>query len=417
MSNPLQLWKDEWHQQHGQERFLRVRWLLNPNQTPLENVELVEYEGLVAEIRALPASEADVLPAILIPALVNAHTHLEFSMLTDAICPALPFQDWITSLIQWRRARDPEDESSIRKGLAESRRYGVTSLGEITTTHAVLPIDVPEGSTVVSFREILGLQQEQIGELIQTASDHLNHTTPTAQRGSVQSGLSPHAPYSVHPNLYEALIELAVSRNAPVAMHLAETTDEIELLEDGKGAFAEFLQRRGLWNADVFPGGRLIRDFLEPLARVPRALAIHGNYFSSRDIHFLARHTNIATVYCPRTHAYFRHTPHPLPQLLEAGASVVLGTDSRASNPDLSVWKELQRVAAQFPEISIPQLLALVTTNAADAMGLPVKRHQILAERPLHAVMLNAAEAGDLRSLVCHSSTQPVFTILGGDAE
>ncbi len=418
MPNPLQRWKDDWNQKHGQERFLRVRWLLNPNETPLENVELVEHRGVVTEIRPLAASGAHALPAILIPTLVNAHTHLEFSMLTESIRPALPFQDWITALIRWRRGTDPEDEICIRKGLAESCRCGVTSLGEITTTHAVLPGDVPAGSTVISFREILGLQQEQISKLMQTASDHLNHTIPTAPTSSVQSGLSPHAPYSVHPKLYEALIELAVSRKAPVAMHLAETTDEIELLQDGKGAFVEFLQRLGLWNADVFPGGRTIRDFLEQLARIPRALAIHGNYFSSSDIQFLARHTNIATVYCPRTHAFFRHTPHPLPQLLEVGASVVLGTDSRASNPDLSVWKELQCVAAQFPHIPIPQLLALATTNAADALGLPVERHRIRTEQPFHGVILNAdPEARDLRSLVRHSSTQPVITIMGDDAE
>ena len=77
MVHSLDQWKEDWRQKHGQERFLRVRWLLNPNETPLQNVELVEYQGVVAEIRILPASVTDVLPAILIPTLVNAHTHLE----------------------------------------------------------------------------------------------------------------------------------------------------------------------------------------------------------------------------------------------------------------------------------------------------------------------------------------------------
>lgn len=96
----------------------------------------------------------------------------------------------------------------------------------------------------MSFREILGLRQEQIPELVQTANEHLNRFTGTSPKnGSVKAGLSPHAPYSVHPDLYESLIDVAVSRNVPVAMHLAETTDEIELLHDGKGAFVEFLQQ------------------------------------------------------------------------------------------------------------------------------------------------------------------------------
>ena len=104
------------------------------------------------------------------------------------------------------------------------------------------------------------------------------------------------------------------------------------------------------------PGGRSIREFLEQLARVPRALAIHGNYFSEDDIRFLSGHPNVATVYCPRTHACFGHTKHPIQRLLAAGARVVLGTDGRASNPDLSIWKELQFVATHFPHISIPHL-------------------------------------------------------------
>ncbi len=409
MTDPLQSWKDDWQSRSGSERILRVRWLLNPNEVPLENVEIVEQHGHITEIRRLAAASDNILPVIMIPPLVNAHTHLEFSALPEPIRPALPFPDWISAVIQWRRSTVDRNMDGVQQGLMQSQRVGVTTIGEITTTQQVHPRDLAEGCRVVCFREIIGLQRERIPELICQAKQNF----AAGRDKSIIHGLSPHAPYTVHPELFESLIELAENHNAIVAMHLAETRDELELLHDGNGRFADFLTRIGLWNASTFPGGRSIRDFLEQLVRVPRALAIHGNYFSDDDIRFIARHANLTTVYCPRTHAFFEHEPHPIERLLAAGARVVLGTDSRASNPDLSVWKELQFVAAHFLDIPIPQLLAMVTTNAADSLGLAVEDYSLLAGGKLRCVMLNTeCAASDLRQVICHSTTQPATSIL-----
>lgn len=346
----------------------------------------------------------------MIPTLVNAHTHLEFSALSEPIRPALPFPDWIFAVIQWRRST-VDDNTGVPQGLMESHRSGVSTIGEITTTQQVHARDLAEGNRVVSFREIIGLQRERILELHCQAELHLD----TYADESVICGLSPHAPYTVHPELFESLIELAVNRHAVVAMHLAETPDELELLHDGSGRFVDFLSQLGLWDTSTFPGGRSVRDFLEQLVRAPRALAIHGNYFSDEDIRFAARHSNLATVYCPRTHAFFGHKQHPILRLLAAGARVVLGTDSRASNPDLSVWKELQFVAAHFPDISIPQLLAMVTSDAADSLGLAVDNYSIRAGRHLRCVMLKTSSVeSDLRQVICHATTQPTILIHEG---
>ncbi|MEJ7595376.1 MAG: amidohydrolase family protein [Planctomycetaceae bacterium] len=332
----------------------------------------------------------------------------------NRIHPALPFQDWITAIIHSRRGVDTLSGEAIQQGLAESLRNGVTAVGEITTTQPVCPDDIAEGCHVVSFREIIGLQPERIPELLQLAAAHLSRHSDSSGNESVVGGLSPHAPYTVHPELFSSLLELAVSRNAVVAMHLAETEDELELLHDGKGRFADFLIGLGLWNPATFPGGRSIRDYLDPLAMAYRALAVHGNYFSREDIQFMARHPNMATVYCPRTHAFFRHTPHPIRQLLSAGARVVLATDSRASNPDLSLWKELQFVATHFPDISIARVLAMGTSDAADSVGMPIEHHEICEGAALQCVMLNADfDAKNLRSLFCHPSTQPGAVLIG----
>jgi cytosine/adenosine deaminase-related metal-dependent hydrolase len=410
MTDPLQSWKDTWQSRNGGERILRVRWLLNPNESPLENVEIVEQQGHITEIRHQAATTDKILPVVMIPTLVNAHTHLEFSALSRPIRPALPFADWISAVIQWRRSTVDGNTDGVPQGLMESQSAGVFTIGEIKTTQQVHVCDLSKGSRVVSFREIIGLQRERIPDLLHQAERHF----AAGEDESIICGLSPHAPYTVHPELFESLMKLAVNRNAVVAMHLAETRDELELLHDGKGRFTQFLKNIGMWNASTFPGGRSIRDFLEQLVRAPRALAIHGNYFSDEDIRFIAKHGNLTTVYCPRTHAFFEHERHPIQRLLAAGARVVLGTDSRASNPDLSVWKELQFVAAHFPDIPIPQLLAMVTTDAADSLGLSVEDYSLRAGRKLRCVMLNTASiASDLRHVICHSTTQPAISIVG----
>jgi cytosine/adenosine deaminase-related metal-dependent hydrolase len=126
----------------------------------------------------------------------------------------------------------------------------------------------------------------------------------------------------------------------------------------------------GVWQEDVIPRGARPIDYLRPLAAVGRALVIHGNYLDDVEIEFLCAQPNITLIYCPRTHAYFRHAPHPWRKVLEGGGRVALGTDSRASNPDLSLWREVQFLRQQFPGLAPARLLELATCEGARALGL-----------------------------------------------
>jgi cytosine/adenosine deaminase-related metal-dependent hydrolase len=153
-------------------------------------------------------------------------------------------------------------------------------------------------------------------------------------------------------------------------MHLAETTAELELLANSAGEFVPFLQSLGVWREDVVPRGSQTLDYLKVLALAPRVLVIHGNYLDAVDIEFLVSHPNFSVVYCPRTHAYFGHPPHPWRQLLSRGVNVALGTDSRASNPDLSLFNELKFVRQLAPEFDPGELLRLGTLNGAFALGI-----------------------------------------------
>ena len=120
----------------------------------------------------------------------------------------------------------------------------------------------------------------------------------------------------------------------------------------------------------VFPVGKRPFDYLKVLATAHRCLVIHGNYLDDAEIAFLAENAaKMAVVYCPRTHAYFRHAPYPLEKMLAAGVTVALGTDSRASSPDLSLLAEMRFVAKQYPQIDRRRILRLGTIDAARALG------------------------------------------------
>jgi cytosine/adenosine deaminase-related metal-dependent hydrolase len=196
------------------------------------------------------------------------------------------------------------------------------------------------------------------------------HVNDLKRHPSLVGGISPHAPYSVAPQLFRDLVEHARTSRVPLAVHLAETPDELELLANGSGPLVDLFSESGFWRSDAIPRGTIPLHYLWLMDSLPRALIIHGNYLTAEECDFLAGKPNLTVVYCPRTHAHFRHEPHPWIELQKRGAHVALGTDSRASNPDLSLWNEVQFLRSRFPQVAPATLLELATQAGASALGL-----------------------------------------------
>ena len=386
---------------------LRCGWLLNPNEAPRQNVRITVRDEVVVEIADLPADErSEVRPIAVLPPFVNAHTHLEFSSLLNPVLPASPFPDWIRSVIRYRIDNPTPEftQNSVGRGLQETVLAGVSLVGEITTSDDGKASLESQQMAAVSFREFIGFRSETIGLQLDVAANLAQ--TPSEV---VTLGLSPHAPYSVHPDLFEGLIDIAIDRELPVAMHLAETRDEIELLQNRKGRFVKFLQNMNLWEDETLGAIRSVMPYLRALARCKHALAVHCNYLLPEEIQFLADNPNIAVIYCPRTHHWFGHSPHPYLKLVQAGGTVILGTDSRASNPDLSIWRELQYVANLPKSPPLWDLLHMITTSAATALGRQDANHRIMEGSRFNAVTVDCASTSTstLNGALSHSDCQP----------
>ena len=320
-------------------------------------------------------SPRDLGNVAIVPGLVNTHTHLEFSELTDPLGePGMPLVDWIRQVIEQRKPHKTQTSLPIQRGLLESVQSGVTTTGEIATgCIADYPVD-EFGTMLTLFFEVIGFSGPRSVSAFDAVLEKLDEAS-RAEAGDVRLGISPHAPYTVHPDLIARLADLSAERRLPLAMHLAESRDELRLLAQGDGPFRDLLEERSMWDASAIPHGSRPLDYLHQLSRSHRALVVHGNYLDDEELGYLAaRADRIALVYCPRTHAYFRHQTYPLAKAMALGVSVALGTDSRASNPDLNLWDELRYVAEHHAEISRKEVLRLGTLYGAKALG---REHEV----------------------------------------
>ena len=355
-----------------------ARWILPVSSPPLAGgaVEIDASGRVLAVHREPPAGAHDLGDVALVPGLVNAHTHLEFSELAEPLQPAQPFAAWLRALVAYRRQRG-DAQRAIRAGLSQSRTCGTIAVGDIDTRgkpdqYSAADPDqdlAQRPAHVVAFRELLGLDPATVALQTGTAAEFLDHPSTMSSQGVVR-GLSPHAPYTVHPRLLDSAISLALNARAPLTMHLAETRAELECLAAGTGDLVEMLTAAGIWQGPLYPGGTRPLDFLRRLAPLPRVAIAHGNYLAEDELDFLAVRPNFTLVYCPRTHAFFGHRDHPWQKLAERGAVVAIGTDGRCSNPDLSVWGELQFLRRNFPPADAAQLLRMGTLHGAIALGL-----------------------------------------------
>ncbi|MGB0595991.1 MAG: amidohydrolase family protein [Rubripirellula sp.] len=340
-----------------------ARWLLPITAPPIPGGWIRVAGGEVVEVgsESVPLDAVDLGEMAILPGLVNAHTHLEFSDFSEPIgYPGVPLNQWIGMVISSRGQANPtQKQHAIKVGMQEMASTGTVLAGEISTP----PCDYPNGGPqLIRFSEVVGLDLERGDERFAAARAMIDVDDRAA--------ISPHAPYSTPWSLIERCVDLAYSTNRPLAMHIAESPAERELLRNGRGEFAEALKSLGVWQEGLFPWGEqpLIR-LIQLLSRTRRSLVIHGNDLSDPEIDVMARYPNLTVVYCPRTHHFFRYPDHPVARLQAAGVRVALGTDSRASNPDLNLWKEVQYLLHHRMDLSPGNVLEMATVNGARALG------------------------------------------------
>lgn len=340
---------------------LTARWVFPVARPPLERgVVTIAGERIVAvEASRKSKVDVDLGDLAILPGLVNAHTHLDLTGARGQCPPTTDFTQWLRQVVAFRRGRTPEQvRGDIAAGVEQAIASGTTLLGDIASEGVSLSLLSAAACRAVVYYELLGLTQERAEEAIAKARVWCDQSRMAGPR----LGLSPHAPYSVQCTLFQQALDMALTHDVPLAVHVAETAEELELLKNHQGRFKRFLHALGVWNPAGLVGSV---DELCSMYRRARVLWIHGNYLSGFED--LPSHHSI--VYCPRTHAAFGHPPHPFRKFLERGARVALGTDSLASNPDLDILAEARLVRRLHPDLPAVDLLFMLTLAGAEALG------------------------------------------------
>lgn len=405
----------------------RCRHILPMAGPPLENGWLRVARGRIVALDSgrPPAGAIDLGDAIVLPGLVNAHTHLEFSDLRAPLDAAGGLPGWIGRVVPLRRERDAAPgaaekvAAALRRGLVESALAGVTTIGEIATQVDVAAVTTG-GPRVRTFREALGLSAAAGEAAFRSLVGDLDRLAA----GAAAAGISPHAPYSVAAPLGRRLVAEACRRRLPVAMHVAESLAEQELVARGTGSLRQLLEDLGAWRPECPPHLLPAAEWITRLARAPRGIIVHGT-FLDRDadaVGRLARHRDrLCVVVCPRTTQALSGTLPPLALFREAGIRVAIGTDSRASTPDLSVLAECRALVAAGAATPA-EALRMATIHGAWALAFDRRCGRLAPGLAADLVILRpAARYGDpweaaLDPRTCITATMRSGRFIAGQA-
>jgi cytosine/adenosine deaminase-related metal-dependent hydrolase len=314
----------------------------------------------------------DLPDRVLIPALVNVHSHLDLSHIGPVAYPG-EFVAWVEMVRSGRASDAGAVAAAVRHGAELARAGGTALVGDIAGGGNLAAVNAlrETGLAGVSFLELFGLGRRQAQSL--AFMREAVAASKTGDEDGVRLGLQPHAPYSCGLDVYRGAAETGL----PLATHLAETPEEIEFVASATGPLADLLRRIGLWEPTIpqtFSGQHPVDHLAEILASTP-VLAAHLNYIDDAHIAQLSRWP-ITVAYCPRASAYFHHPAgrpenHRYRDLLAAGVNVALGTDSLLclDTPNrISVLDDM-RLLCQRDAVAPRTLLRMATTAGARALG------------------------------------------------
>ncbi len=315
----------------------------------------------------------DLGDCALLPGLINAHCHLEYTDLAGEFLPPRHFSDWLKLIVTAKGIRaDADFAAAWQRGAQQLLHSGTTTVADIVALPALQP--QPTALRVISFLEMTGVKSKQPPAKIIAAA----RTKVKALRAAGQlAGFSPHAPYSTTPELLRLAAQTARANRWRVTTHVAESPDEFEMFTAAQGRMFDWLKRQRD-NHDCGLGSPV-----QHLARHgllgANFLAIHANCLAPGDAALLARR-KCSVVHCPRSHTFFSHPKFPFKALTAAGVNVCLGTDSLASiegrgnnPPQLNMFAELRAFARKNPGTPAGSILQLATLNGARALGLSGK--------------------------------------------
>ncbi|MBM3238318.1 amidohydrolase family protein [Candidatus Poribacteria bacterium] len=353
---------------------LRAKYVLPDSEQLIENGAVLIAEDKIIDSDGYPSmnyskSEKvyDFGEAVILPGLVNAHTHLELTNIHGQVKRTENLADWLMQLMKIRDWNERVVEQAISVGIAMSLAGGASTVADITNSGWSVGTLKRSSIRKLVFYEAIGFEQRRLPQAIANLSANLDAVKPDAL---LTFGISPHAPYSVAADLYRKCRDIALSRALLMCTHLAESQSEHEFLMSGTGPFRDLLKKLGISVDDWHLPRQTPVEYMRSLGILDCSpLLAHCNYLKESDIQLLQA-SNASVVFCPRSHNNFYHRNHPFEKLMKVGVNVALGTDSLASNDSLSMLDELKFLHKAQTSTPPETLFSMATLNGAKALKL-----------------------------------------------
>jgi cytosine/adenosine deaminase-related metal-dependent hydrolase len=318
------------------------------------------------------AARIDLGEAAIMPALVNAHTHLELSWLRGRTRPASSFLGWVSGMMRERlQSADGRDDEYVRAAMAlaldEMKASGTGLVGDISNSLTHLDVLQASGLEGIVFHEVIKFRGTDPEGFVDESCRRIEASTiGTGWR----LALAPHAPYSVAPSVYRALAAARSRlRETRMSVHVAESAEEVEFIGRGSGGWPDLLKRLGAWDPDWRTPQCSPVEYLERLGFWDEGtLAVHAVQASPEDLAVLATR-GVTLVTCPRSNAWVGAGVPPVEAFYRSGARVAIGTDSLSSVADLNLFSELAALRRIAPGVPPADLLRSATISGAEALG------------------------------------------------
>jgi cytosine/adenosine deaminase-related metal-dependent hydrolase len=348
-------------------------WILPIAEPPIRGGFVTVADGRIAHVSREVAPHPAALGSVaILPALVNAHTHLELSHLHARVPPSPSFTEWVGHLMALRREFPDPAASPIvdaaREAIARARASGTGLVGDISNTLVTVPLLREAGLPAHVFYELLGFNHpDPVGRVREA---RLAADAAGVDDRDVRISLAAHAPYSVSAALFRAIrADLDAHPHPVTSVHLAESMAEVELLRHGRGPTRDMLERLGVWTPEWQVPGVSPTEYLDTLGFLrPHSLLVHGVQLAGDDL-ARVKAAGAPIVSCPRSNAYVGAGPPPLASFYAARIPVALGTDSLASCTDLNMFAELAEARRIAPAVPARELLRSATLTGAEVLA------------------------------------------------
>jgi len=341
---------------------------MNKNYDILQNAEVLFDEKIIDIGYNLPGETIYLgKNSVLMPALINTHTHLEFSSnKTDLMYG--DFITWLESVINKKEELFVSCKGDCyKRAIEEMKKSGICAFGEISSSGGDLKYLKHSPLKVVYFNEIIGTNPAIADAMYQDFLNRLNESVHMQNKNFIPA-VSIHSPYSVHPILMDKIIEIAKEKKLPIEAHFMESQAERRWLDRGEGEFKLFFDKH-FKNAKP-----LIKplEFIEKFKNTNTTF-IHCVYANEEELQKISE-IKASIAHCPVSNRLLNVGKLDLEKVKNNKIDYSVATDGLSSNYSLNLFKEIRAALLMHtdlhPKYLAKDLLKSVTINAAKQLNL-----------------------------------------------